>query len=302
VAGPGFACGVAVSPDGSRVYAGNMSGTLDIIDTATATLATTSLPNFGAIYGFALSPDGTRGYVLKSQDNKFAVIDTATNTVLTEIFGVSSPYGIVASKTGSTVYVANSNFQAGSVTVIDTATNTVTGNISVGPMPKQLALSPDGTKLYVTNTNSGAGSNSVSVIDTAWETVVDTLTGFAAPYGIAASATRLYAGNQNTNTLSVVDVDPMSATYNTLIATLNVGSQPFGVTLTPNGSQVWVATPMDGNVKVIDTASSTLWTPVTGVGLCPAAVALSSNGVHGAGVSWDQTTSLLCYAPTPPPG
>ena len=56
--GPG---GVAVTPDGSRVYIGNEGGNVSVIDTASNTV-TATIPTSGA-YGLAVTPDGSAVYV-----------------------------------------------------------------------------------------------------------------------------------------------------------------------------------------------------------------------------------------------
>jgi YVTN family beta-propeller protein len=107
--------GVAVSPDGSKVYA----------------------PVFGFFDGYA---------------RKVAVIDTATNTVSATIPVGPSPTGVAVSPDGSKVYVVTTNPLDGTstVSVIDTATNTVVGlPIPVGSGASGIAVTPDGSKVYV---------------------------------------------------------------------------------------------------------------------------------------------------------
>ncbi len=93
--------GVAVSPDGSKVYVTNNVSTV--------------------------SPFGT-----------VSVIDAATNTVSATISVGFLPEGVAVSPDGSKVYVANNssfNPGTGTVSVIDTATNTVSATIPVGNQP-----------------------------------------------------------------------------------------------------------------------------------------------------------------------
>jgi YVTN family beta-propeller protein len=44
--------------------------------------------------------------------------------------------------------------------------------------------------------------------------------------------------NESGNSVSVIDTDPTSATYNTVIATVPVGSYPWGVAVSPNGTNI----------------------------------------------------------------
>jgi YVTN family beta-propeller protein len=97
-----FPWGVAVSPDGSKVYVSNLQ--------ATAIPSTVS------------------------------VIDTATNKVIAAIPVGIYPEGMAVTPDGSKVYVAQ-NTRPGTVSVIDTATNTVTAAIPVGSAPIGVAVS-----------------------------------------------------------------------------------------------------------------------------------------------------------------
>ena len=83
--------GVAVAPDGKKVYVVNSGeepdyqGTVSVIDTATNTI-TATVPVGINPYGGAISPDGTNVYVVNANiypyyNGTVSVIDTATNTV-----------------------------------------------------------------------------------------------------------------------------------------------------------------------------------------------------------------------------
>jgi YVTN family beta-propeller protein len=84
--------GVAVSPNGSKVYVGNQnSNDVSVIDTATNTVvATIPVGSFPA--GIAVTPDGSKVYVANNVgSNTVSVIDTATNTVSATIPVGSNP-------------------------------------------------------------------------------------------------------------------------------------------------------------------------------------------------------------------
>jgi YVTN family beta-propeller protein len=78
--------GVAVSPDGLRVYVANYAGSsVSVIDTAAnAVIATVPLASLFPI-GIAVSPDGSRVYVTHEVTGDVSVIDTATYTVVATI-------------------------------------------------------------------------------------------------------------------------------------------------------------------------------------------------------------------------
>jgi YVTN family beta-propeller protein len=67
------------------------------------------------------------------------------------------------------------------------------------------------------------------------------------------AGTSVYVANRGSNTISVIE----TAT-NTVVATVSVGANPFGVAVTPDGTRVYVAHRSSNNVSVIDTASNTV--------------------------------------------
>ncbi len=151
--------GVAVSPDGSRVYVANtVSGTVSVLgvnrianiyDTILATISVGTEP-----YALALTPRGRKLYVANARANSVSVIDTATNTVVKTIADVGfEPRGIAITNTpgaedsAETVYVTQflalpipgkidgfDDAKHAKVTVISAATDTVSGEITLNPM------------------------------------------------------------------------------------------------------------------------------------------------------------------------
>ena len=165
--------GVAVRPDGTRVYVSNGQGTVSVIDTSTNTILTnipiTDFPvpccgfpafNLAAI---VITPDGSRGYVVSASTGKTYVIDTATNSMIATIrTDPGQPLSIAMKPDGTRVYTASPDFGA---RVIDTATNTIIAVINAGGALPFLGVTPDGTKLYI-DANMG-----VTIIDTATNTI-----------------------------------------------------------------------------------------------------------------------------------
>ena len=77
-----FPNGVAVNPDGTRVYVtNNLDSSSSVIDTSNNTVVTT-VPIGSFANGVALNPDGTRAYAANYGDNTVSVIDTSNNTVI----------------------------------------------------------------------------------------------------------------------------------------------------------------------------------------------------------------------------
>ncbi len=213
--------GVAVTPNGKKVYVANFDdNTVSVIDTTSNTI-TATVTGLSNPSGVAVNPDGTMVYVTNYNDDTIddtvSVIDTATDTVTATVNGLSNPCGVTVAPGGTKVYVANRN--SNKVSVIDTATNTVKNTISVGSDPHGVAVNPTGTKVYVANYKG----NSVSVIDAATNKVTATVPVGSAPFGVAVTKdeAKVYVANRDSNTVSVID----TAT-NTVIATVKVGNHP----------------------------------------------------------------------------
>jgi YVTN family beta-propeller protein len=153
--------GVAITPDGKKVYVTNwgsdtaVSDNVSVIDTANrgviATIHVGKKPS-----GVAITSDGTKVYVTNCGSDTVSVIAIVNNAVIATIPVERSPYGVAITPDGTKVYVTNSN--SNTVSVIDTANDVVMDTIPVGGSPHRVAITPDGTKVYVMN------SFSVSVI------------------------------------------------------------------------------------------------------------------------------------------
>ncbi len=151
--------GVAVSPDGTKVYVANtVSGTVTVLGINRATgsynqlLATIRVGT--EPYGLALTPRGRKLYVSNARSNNVSVIDTATNTVTKTIENVGfEPRGIAITNTpgaedsAETVYVTQflalpiagrldgfDDSKEGKVTIISAATDSVSGEITLNPI------------------------------------------------------------------------------------------------------------------------------------------------------------------------
>jgi YVTN family beta-propeller protein len=162
--------GVAVTPDGGKVYVANNEffGSVSVIDTATdavvGTITVGSLP-----IGVAVTPDGASVYIANEYDDTVSVIDASNDTVTATILVDSVPLGVAVSQDGTKVFVTSP--RSGTVSVIDTASNIVVGTIR-SSFPFGVAVTPDGSKIYATREGS---PGTVSVIDTASEAVIATI-------------------------------------------------------------------------------------------------------------------------------
>jgi YVTN family beta-propeller protein len=131
--------GVAVTPDGSKVYVANngITGTVSVIDTATNTVVGSPIPvNFGPL-GVAVTPDGSKVCVAKEGSESVSVIDTATNTVV-----------------GSPITVGNGPVAFGKFIQPFIAFSAFTAQLTVYPNQKEFSIK--------SNFTLGAGSNAIN--------------------------------------------------------------------------------------------------------------------------------------------
>ena len=274
--------GLAVSPDGTRVYVTSFldtaagGGSLSVIATANNTaVATIAVGEYSM--GAVFHPNANRAYVANYQSGTVSVINTSTDAVVTTIKLASgtgtSPVDLAISADGSRLYTAN--FRGNSVSVINTATNQVAASIPVGAGPRGVAVSPDGTRIYVTN----YAGESVSVISTVTNQVTDTIAVGPYPNGVAFSpdGSRAYIVNENDGTVSIIDTSTKQVT-----ATISAGNGGFArrIVLSPDGGFLYTTNSgPQGTVVVIDTVSNQIVATVA-VQANPETLAISRDGTR----------------------
>ena len=88
----------------------------------------------------------------------------------------------------------------------------------------------------------------------------------------------------HSNTVAVINV-----ATNTVVDSIAVGNNPFGVTVTKDGSKVYVANYLDGTVSVISTATNTVTATIT-VGSSVYGVSVTPDGSKVYVIQWSAMT------------
>lgn len=139
--------GVAVSPDGARVYATDSisKGAMSIISTASNTVIAT-VPMVGLPVAVAVNSTGTRAYVVNNlNQNGFAlpgsltVIDTATNSVITTLAIGATPFAVAVDRSQIFVTHLGDGGNKNNVSLFDVVTNASLGTMTVGSIPAGIA-------------------------------------------------------------------------------------------------------------------------------------------------------------------
>src|SRR5207244_5073950 len=101
---------------------------------------------------------------------------------------------------------------------------------------------------------------------------------------ITPDGNRAYVANGGSNALTDpgITVSVIDTASDTVVATVAVGSVPYGVAITPDGSRAYVTNQGDTTVSVISTASNTV------VATIPLGVPVA-NSLYGLAITPDGT-------------
>ena len=155
---------------------------------------------------------------------------------------------------GRRVYVANYGEKSGSsLSVIDTATNTTGAPIPLSGNPAMVKVAGDG-KVYLTTLGGGIFVYDPTAGSGVREYGIGTGTGPG--LGISANSSLLYAAHFSSGVVSVIDTSRM-----TVLKTFNPTRNPyadnrpraFAVDVNPRGRYVYVCSPSDKMLHVVDT-------------------------------------------------
>ncbi|WP_245238035.1 Ig-like domain-containing protein [Paenibacillus etheri] len=174
------------------------------------------------------------------------------------------------------------------VSVIDPITDTVSATLTVGKDPNGVAFNRDGSKAYVANKFDGT----LSVINTRTLEVVDVIVAPGEPVAMVAIGDKLYVTRQKADLVSVVDIQSDS-----VISEISVGQRPFGLSVNPAGTKIYVANQgpeqQPGSVSIIDTATGVKEADIT-VGMETSATEVSPDGSKVYAVNtYDNTLSVI---------
>jgi len=253
--------GAAAAPDGSRMYFSNEAdSTLDVVDGRTLRIMA-KIPLTGHPNNISARPDGSRVYVaIRQAPGAVDVIDTASLTLAKTIPTDGGVHNTYVTPDGR--YVIAGSIVGKNFTVIDADTEEVVWvkEFDLGVRPMAFETNPDGSTsrlfLQLSDLNGFAVVDFATHEETARIDLpklppgkAPVLTGGNASHGMAVTSD---------NSVLVVDSRLNSAVYMyslpdlSLIGSVDVGTSPDWVTLTPDGRTAYVANAGSNDVSVVD--------------------------------------------------
>jgi hypothetical protein len=271
-----------VSPDGSRVYVQSVDGPIDVIDTATMSVAKTlDDPNPGSPDGpgaMTVSADGSKLYASAAGADSIAILDAAAGSVVAHLAPDVTNLKIAtlrSSHDSQRLYALDGVDL--SITAIDTASGHTIGTVSIpsagtNDILAGMAVSLDDRSIYaVTYYGQLVHIDTDTMTIVSSESVGNASNGVdgAQLYGIALQpdGSRAFVAQSGAACLLDVDLGAPSSASGTGIAENNAC---FSVAAGPDGKHAYVASydvASDGySVVALDPSDNAAATQITGFG------------------------------------
>jgi len=264
--------GVVVSPRGDRLYMAEQGADrLAILDTTTfETVGTLPVPDRPS--GLAISDDGRTLYVTHLLSGQVSVISLDRHFIYLPLIlkGASSSQSINTQYPIPNIQPPTSNFQY------------PISNIQLWPdsnLAQSIAISPDGLRAYIPHTRSNTSNRALTFDTTVFPLIslIDLRTqqhlvgqqldlgtldppGVGLPFDAAVTpgSEELWVVNAASNDITVVDLASRQ-----LVAHIEVGDNPRGIVLSPDGATAYVNNTLAGTVSVIDTNAYAVTSVIT---------------------------------------
>lgn len=140
--------GIALSPDGTRIYTANQGdNTVSVID-AVNNVAIGSVSIAASPFSVEVSPDNTQLFV-GNNDNTLTIIDVASLRITKTVTVGFATNAFAVDPSGRLLYASSA--ASGSVSEIDIVSGNVLRTFTLGGTPQGMALNKKGTHLFVVN-------------------------------------------------------------------------------------------------------------------------------------------------------
>ena len=216
-------------------------------------------PLRGSPNHIAVSPDGKRVYITIVSGPWVVIVDPAKRAVVDSVDVGTGPHDLEVTRDGKTVYVGL--IRGTDVTVFDAATLKVLRKIPFTENVRPIALSHDESQLFVQLSHT----NAIMVVDPRTGKLVRKVA-MPVPPGktlpdsmpidvnhglrVTRDGRFLIANGSLFDLVAIYSLPDLR-----LVGTVNVGGEPNWITLSPDGTRVFVSNRKSDDVSVIDLAS-----------------------------------------------
>lgn len=191
--------------------------------------------------------DGSRAFVSAFIGGGLHVIDVAQNRQVAGIRIASNAYRLAMLPDDSRLFVTSTN---GKVYVVEPAEPRVTDSISLSGALQGIALSRSGRTLVVTSVQGGVWTIDAATLQVLRSNVVP---GGLQDVAIAADEREIYVANEKFG-VDVLDGATLARKHRIALTEF----APFGLALTPDGSELYLTSPTTGTARIVDVRSRTV--------------------------------------------
>lgn len=199
---------------------------------------------------FDITPDGR--LIVANEDSATAtVIELKSGKIVARVPVGKEPEGVRVAPDGKHVLVTNESDN--SISILDAQTLKVVKSVVVGKRPRDIAFMPDSKTAYV----SGEFDSSLYRIHVPEGEPVEKVIQLdkeSRPMSVRLDAKRkrLYASTGRGGKVAVLDI---SAATPKLIQEVAVGTRPWGIALSADGTRLYTANGPSNDVSVVDTTT-----------------------------------------------
>lgn len=230
---------IALTPDGGKAYISSASdGVITVLEVGSNRIIKriTDAYDWATRY-LAVSPDGSYVYVAGMGDGKISVIEVSEDKVIARITGIAAPYHIAFAPNGRRAYVTSEKFSR--LYVLDAQAHKLLDTIQFPPGSGTITvnITPKGKLAYVSNFYGKVSAINLDPRSRRYHKVVgEVQPNSLYQYCIIVGTTGQFAylSNQadrgpSPNSINIIDIRSGSPTRHTIIASIPVGQQPWGV-------------------------------------------------------------------------
>ena len=242
--------GLAVSPDGRQLFAGDMdTGILYFYDTAERQFSEELDLGVG-IHGIDITPGGEYLFISPAGEvaETLIVVDVENVEIVTRFTAELASASSHVDFTPDGKLAVSAVLSEDLVQIIEVASLEVLADIEVGEGPNEARVSPDGNYAYAANWES----NEISVIDLNDFSVVKNIPAGEGTHGVAVSpdGQEIWTANRRSNDITIISAESLE-----VVETIASGEYANHIIFTPDGSYVLVTNARAQELAVIDRQS-----------------------------------------------